>query len=118
MTQRQLVQAGIRILGFWLLVTALLRIASSAWTGANSFVSLRSDPTVDRVGVFSVSFHTHPGELTDDIAGRWQRMNAWTSWQMPLVTALLQAGVALYLCRSGRWVIDFLVPEGKALAED
>ena len=86
MTRRDFIQGGLKLIGFWLLATGIMQLINAA-----SLVAIAS-------------------------MGVGKEMNVqWMRSQSLAMTAVFQIVFAVYLCRRGQWVVNFL--DGKLTRE-
>ncbi len=118
MTQREFIQSGLKLLGFWLFLIGSINILSNGSTGISTYLELRSDPSVSVIRIFSVSHHGGPKDTKDEMVQRVVLTGRWLSWQYPLLTAFMKTIFGLYLCKGGKIIVDFLVgPNQKEAAQ-
>ena len=107
MKQREFIQSGIKLIGFWLLVTGLLSLISGVGQCAIYLNAIRHNPRVSISGLFGGSLS---GGTTEEIMSDSQMLMQWTQAQWRMIYAFLEVIFALYLCRGGAAIVRFLVP--------
>ena len=117
MTQREFVQGGLKLIGFWLLATGVVNLASSISVGTSVFVVLRNNPSTSHIGIFSTGFRGGPETTPEQITEQSRLAVQWSQAQTQFLWALLQALFALYLCRRGGAVVRFLIGKEEERAE-
>ena len=108
MTKRDIIESGIRLIGFWLLVTASLSLITNATLGILAYRALKNDPNVTELRLYGVTTTTYSdtpsASVSQSSRNTMQLMTAQSTFYMSLVKFLF----ALYLCKGGRKIIRFL----------
>jgi hypothetical protein len=109
MTQRTFVQGGLKLIGFWLLITATLSLASSITKGSIAYYSLHSNPHTFSMGLGTFSFYGGPETSHDEMIQGSRFGVDWCTAQVQFLSAALQMLFALYLCKGGQLMLTFLM---------
>ena len=113
MTKSDIIESGLRLIGFWLLITASISLISSATLGTLAYRSLKKDPNVTELRLFGVTTQTNSGSTSAAMSQSARNtMQLWTA-QSTFYTSFIKFLFALYLCKGGRKIIEFLSGEDK-----
>ena len=58
MTQREFVQGGLKLIGVWILITGVLALINSLYSGTISFLALKHSPHISSIGILAAGGQT------------------------------------------------------------
>ena len=116
MTKQEFIHGGLKLIGFWFLVTGGVALAISMIQGTMIYLSVMNNPNI-HPGFFG--YAVSPQGLPVPAEAKMMEFARigmqWISVQRDCVVAILKVSFALYLCRGGKMIVCFLMgKESKA----